>query len=166
MRNLDVGLVLVAALSAGCASETSASAPADHETLASVPASGSVTPNTIFGIWELPVQKVQDVSLTVRYEFRADKMVAAASCTSPSQSKVVGFTAKANISEARIEVLEAKTASTQVGNVLCGVQFSAGQLPACDASVEEAKRSQCYGVKDSTLTLYQPTVLKLTKVAN
>jgi hypothetical protein len=166
MKTFRVALLLLAAFSSGCAAETEATAPAEHETLASAPVSGSVTPNTIFGIWEAPAQKAGDVTLTVRYEFRADKLVAAANCTSPAVSKVVGFTAKANITETRIEVFEAKSALTQVGNVGCGVQFSAGQLPACDASVEEAKRTSCYVVKDSSLMLYAPALTKLTKVGN
>ena len=100
---------------------------------------------------------------------RADHLVLGMKCTNATATEIVGGQVKATVSDALIDVKEPAKATKQIGQVICGVQMTAGQLPACDAKAAESTYNVCFLVKDKTMTLYQggPTKKQVfTKVAD
>lgn len=161
-----------AVAAAACTSETGSSsgtsAPAPEKAMFDVPA-GNATPNQVLGVWQSADQKAGDVTATTRWEVRDNRVILGMKCVSPTATEIVGGQVSATVSPTAIDVKEPKTASKQLGQVVCGVQITAGRLPACDAAAAESTYTVCFLVKDKALTIYQggPTKKQeFTKVAD
>jgi len=169
MSNTTILFTLVGILAlGGCTSETASSPPAPEKVMFDTPA-GNSTANQLLGVWDGGEQKVADVTAITRWEVRADHLVLGMKCTNATATEIVGGQVKAAVSDALIDVKEPAKATKTIGQVVCGVQMTAGQLPACDPKAAESTYNVCFLVKDKTMTLYQggPTKKQVfTKVAD
>lgn len=126
----------------------------------------------VTGIWEIAEPtKLGAVESRIRFELRADHVIAAARCAASDGSAepvVAGARVSATVTDAKIEVGSPIEAKKQIGNLaICGVRVAAGTLPRCAADSKPEARKTCFALEDAKLTLYQASgALVFTKVAD
>lgn len=160
---------LLLACSGDAAQDGAASTP--ESIFAVAPAAGADA-SQVTGIWEIAQPtKLQNVESRIRFELRADHVIAAARCSTTDGSAepvVAGARVTGNVSDATIEVGQAIEAKKQIGNIaVCGVRVAAGRLPRCAADAKAEERKMCFVLEDATLTLFQASgAVTFTKVAD
>lgn len=126
----------------------------------------------VTGIWEVAeATKLKNVESRIRFELRADHVIAAARCSTTDGSAepvVAGARVSGNVSDAQIEVGQPIEAKKQIGAIaICGVRVAAGTLPRCAADAKPDQRKTCFALEDAKLTLYQASgAVTFTKIAD
>jgi hypothetical protein len=143
----------------GQSADSSSSSAADPDaTRVFAATKGSANNSTVLGIWEGAKPETSGpLSSTSRFEFRESFVVAAARCTrTGSDPLVVGGRSPAQVSSDLISIDQAiSDVKTIGGDAQCGVQASAGSLPACDPGTPPASRTTCFDLTGTTLDIYQ-----------
>jgi hypothetical protein len=128
--------------------------------------------NVLFGVWETTTPtKEPPYSSSARFELRADHLISATRCTADdgsAQPVTVSVRVAATITSSLISVKESAKTSERIGSAgVCGVQMSAGLLPACEAAVPAASRTACFALTGGQLVIYQTVgALEMTKIAD
>lgn len=157
---LALGLVFV---SSGCTVEnqdgSSGSEDADAVRIFAQAKTGTANDSSVLGIWEgARPQTSGPLTSTSRFEFRESFVVAAARCTREGTSSpvTVGGRASATVSTDLIQIDQAISDQRNIGSdAACGVQASAGVIPACDPNTAPAARTVCFELTGTTLDIYQ-----------
>lgn len=160
---------LLLACSADASSEGAAQTP---EGMFAVAPAASADASQVTGIWEVAQPtRLNNVESRIRFELRADHVIAAARCGTTDGSAepvVAGARVTAAVTDAKIEVgqpIEAKKQLAQLA--ICGVKVAAGTLPRCAAETKAEERKMCFALEDAKLTLYQASgPVTFTKVAD
>ena len=135
-------------------------------------APSSADASVVTGIWEIAEPtRVSNVESRIRFELRADHLIAAARCSTTDGSAepvVAGARVSATVSDAKIQVGQAIETKKQIGSLaICGVRVAAGTLPRCAEGSKAEERKTCFALEDAKLTLYQASgALVFTKVAD
>lgn len=141
-----LSLPLLATLTFAC----SGSSATDPDTLFEAP-SGTVTPDTLLGLWGGKL--VNDSAITNRLRFEAAAMTFASRCTKGDVVLTVGVQVKARVSNDGYEILEDKTDEDSSGELKCVAGAQVGSLKKCAADTFGGP-SKCFEVSGNTLTLY------------
>lgn len=161
---LLLGLVVASGSTVGCTVDngdgSSSSENADALRVFSVTKGGSPNNSSVLGIWEAArPQTSGPLTSTSRFEFREAFVVAAARCTREGTTTpvTVGGRASATVSADTIQINQAISDQRSIGgsDAACGVQASAGVLPACDPNSAPASRTVCFELTGTTLDIYQ-----------
>jgi hypothetical protein len=171
LRQVFIPLALLMVL--GCAAETTPP-PSEGDRVFSVEKAPAPNDGDILGVWEATQPtKSPPLSGTTRFELRIDSLAMAMRCTmddGSAQPVNVGAKAAATVSKEGITIKTAIERIERIGeNAACGVKFSAGVLPKCEASTAEEKRQSCFTFDPGTLKIYQKAgtaPIELKKVAD
>lgn len=161
-------------LLAGCTTDTGANddAPANADaTRVFNTAKGSANSATLLGIWEgAKPQTAGPITLTSRFEFRADFVVTAAKCTREGvEPVIVGGRSTATVSADLIQTNQAVSDQRSIGSdAACQARSSAGVIPACDPNTAPAQRTICFELTGTTLDIYQGSagIQSMVKIAD
>src|SRR5688572_2070234 len=133
----------------GCAAEEQAPPPSEGDRVFSVEKAPAPNDGDILGVWESTQPlKNPPLSATQRFELRVDSFSMAARCSMDNGSAQpinVGGKAAATVSKEGITIKTGIERIERIGDsAACGVKFSAGVLPKCDAATAEEKRQVCF----------------------
>ena len=135
----------------GPSSDPSSSDPGDGvpdsiAALFSPPASTSVTPDDISGLWVSTDNSWTYDRVEARLKISSSSVIFAAKCKYDSEIVHVEVTVRA--SSSKLTLLEAKTARFS-GSCSESIELSAGEWKECTLGT-----SQCFSVRDTALSLY------------
>ncbi len=168
---LSLSLVLFTAASAvGCGSDEEP-VKSEGARVFDVPPAPSANGGELLGVWEtVAPQKNPPLSVMTRFELRVDSIAVALKCSlddGSAQPITVGGKSEATVSKDGITVKKAIERVEPIGSTAaCGVQFSAGQLPPCQADTAPEKRQTCFVFEPGSLKVYAGTSLELKKIAD
>lgn len=122
----------------------------EADTLFDAP-SGSVTPDTLYGLWGGKL--VDDSGVSNRIRFAPDSMSFATRCTKGDVVLTAFVQVKARVTSDKYEILEDKSDSESSGRAACTAAARVGTLGKCVPDTFGGP-SKCFEVKGTTLTLY------------
>ena len=133
----------------------------DAATLFDTP-SGTVTPDTIFGLWGGVDDETAGTEIDVRVKLTTTSISNALRCTLTATQKtsgIVGVTVAARNTEDDLVFLESKNDSYDDGTVRCSTSIAPHDEQRCAADVQPGFEQNCFELAGTHLTLYGDNAL-------